>query len=202
MVVAGDGGVLRPAGPGGACGIAGRRACYEGGRGGSRWNSGSADCGHGMAMKAAGPGRASRDATGSGWDAGAMAGTRICVARRPGSAHHLRMAAVTDSALNQRPAADIGAGDGGQRANQHLTWPGCLAEQRLPDEWWRCAGGGQRAPAASLATACVSCAGQLSVKHMNTRCASDYCYFTTVFCSCCYVMSAVLRNEVGLEAIK
>ncbi|XP_044344327.1 uncharacterized protein [Triticum aestivum] len=103
----------------GACGIARRRACYEGGRGGSLWNSGSANCGHGMAMKAADPGHASRDAAaaGSRWDAGAMAGTRICVARRPGSAHHLRrlMAAVTDSALNQRPAADIGAGDSGQR---------------------------------------------------------------------------------------
>lgn len=31
------------------------------------------------------------------------------------------MAAVTDSALNQRTAADIGAGDGGQRANQRVV---------------------------------------------------------------------------------
>ena len=123
LTMAGDGGVLRPAGPGGAGGIAGRRAFYEGGRGSSWWNSGSADCGHCMAMKATGPGRASRDATGSGWDAGAMAGTRICVARRPGLAHHLRrlMEAVTDSALNQRPAADIGAGDSGQQANPRVV---------------------------------------------------------------------------------
>ena len=136
-----------------------RRTCYEGGRGGSRWNSGSADCRHGMAMKAAGPGRALRDATGSGWDAGAMAGTRICVARRPSWTHHLRrgMAAVTDSALNQRTAADIGAGDGDQRANQRVVATRAASMARVPDEWWPCAGGGQPAWAASLATACVMC---------------------------------------------
>lgn len=151
----------------------GRRTCYEGGRGGSRWNSGSADCRHGMAMKAAGPGRALRDATGSGWDAGAMAGTRICVARRPSWTHHLRrgMAAVTDSALNQRTAADIGAATAASARTsvswRHArpAWPGCptsggrVREVASPHgrQAWR------------QHVSCVSCAGQLSGKHTSTR---------------------------------